>query len=70
LGIGDWGLGIGPNPHSQSPIPNPQSPIPNPHIRIIKYLLYKLRLNKKQFYHILIANKKIKMLNKFKENLN
>ena len=24
LGIGDWGLGIGPNP--QSPIPNPQSP--------------------------------------------
>ena len=22
--IGDWGLGIGPNP--QSPIPNPQSP--------------------------------------------
>jgi hypothetical protein len=30
LGIGDWGLGIGPNP--QSPIPNPQSPIPNPQI--------------------------------------
>ena len=33
--IGDWGLGIGPNPQSpipnpQSPIPNPQSPIPNP----------------------------------------
>jgi len=27
LEIGDWGLGIGPNP--QSPIPNPQSPIPN-----------------------------------------
>jgi len=27
MGIGDWGLGIGPNP--QSPIPNP--PIPNPH---------------------------------------
>jgi len=26
MGIGDWGLGIGPNP--QSPIPNPQSPIP------------------------------------------
>jgi len=22
MGIGDWGLGIGPNP--QSPIPNPQ----------------------------------------------
>jgi hypothetical protein len=33
LGIGDWGLGIGPNP--QSPIPNPQSPIPNP--QLIKY---------------------------------
>ena len=25
--IGDWGLGIGPNP--QSPIPNPQSPLSN-----------------------------------------
>jgi len=24
MGIGDWGLGIGPNP--QSPIPTPQSP--------------------------------------------
>jgi hypothetical protein len=35
LGIGDWGLGIGPNP--QSPIPNPQSPIPNPHG--VKYYL-------------------------------
>jgi hypothetical protein len=33
LGIGDWGLGIGPNP--QSPIPNPQSPIPkNPGINL------------------------------------
>ena len=31
MGIGDWGLGIGPNP--QSPIPNPQSPIPNPHLK-------------------------------------
>ena len=26
MGIGDWGLVIGPNP--QPPIPNPQSPIP------------------------------------------
>ena len=35
LVIGDWGLGIGPNP--QSPIPNPQSPIP----RLIKiYIPY------------------------------
>ena len=41
MGIGDWGLGIGPNP--QSPIPNPQSPIPNPHLihekTIYKYLI-------------------------------
>jgi len=35
LGIGDWGLGIGPNP--QSPIPNPQSPIPNPQSPIIVF---------------------------------
>ena len=35
MGIGDWGLGIGPNP--QSPIPHPQSPIP---IRI-KYYTFK-----------------------------
>jgi len=34
LGIGDWGLGIGPNP--QSPIPNPQSPIPNPQNKNLK----------------------------------
>jgi hypothetical protein len=27
LGIGDWGLGIGPIPNPQSPIPNPQSPL-------------------------------------------
>jgi len=27
LGIGDWGLGIG---------PNPQSPIPNPHLKCYK----------------------------------
>jgi len=36
LGIGDGGLGIGPNP--QSPIPNPQSPIPNPQNCLIIYL--------------------------------
>jgi hypothetical protein len=39
LGIGDWGLGIGPNP--QSPIPNPQSPIPNSEI-INEILVLKL----------------------------
>jgi len=38
--MGDWGLGIGPNP--QSPIPNPQSPIPNPHVGI-----FLLKKNKK-----------------------
>jgi len=43
LGIGDWGLGIGPNP--QSPIPNPQSPIPN--IFIIKILIFHLLKLKK-----------------------
>jgi len=44
MGIGDWGLGIGPNP--QSPIPNPQSPIPNPHGKLISYfkLIYILYL--------------------------
>jgi len=36
MGIGDWGLGIGPNP--QSPIPNPQSPIPNSYIFILFYI--------------------------------
>jgi len=30
LGIGDWGLGIG-------PIPNPQSPIPK--LKAIKYII-------------------------------
>jgi len=42
MGIGDWGLGIGPNP--QSPIPNPQSPIP---ISKRKLYLYYLTLLKK-----------------------
>jgi len=32
--MGDWGLGIGPNP--QSPIPNPQSPIPNKNLKEFK----------------------------------
>jgi hypothetical protein len=39
LGIGDWGLGIGPNP--QSPIPNPQSPIPNPQFNIKNFISFK-----------------------------
>ena len=36
MGIGDWGLGIGPNPQS----PNPQSPIPNNNIYLI--LIYSI----------------------------
>ena len=41
MGIGDWGLGIGPNP--QSPIPNPQSPIPI-YINITKNFKIKVNL--------------------------
>jgi len=41
LGIGDWGLGIGPNP--QSPIPNPQSPISN--LNLLKKNIFKNKLN-------------------------
>jgi hypothetical protein len=52
MGIGDWGLGIGPNP--QSPIPNPQSPIPNPHV-ILLYLIKYINL-------ILIILNKIKLI--------
>jgi len=50
LGIGDWGLGIGPNP--QSPIPNPQSPIPNPHY------IYKENFIQKNYNNINITIKK------------
>jgi hypothetical protein len=40
LGIGDWGLGIGPNP--QSPIPNPLSPKYNSSFIIIfKIIIYE-----------------------------
>ena len=54
MGIGDWGLGIGPNP--QSPIANPQSPIPNPHSHFV-IVLYKI------YYETKIKNK-IKKINK------
>ena len=37
MGIGDWGLGIGPNP--QSPIPNPQKNI-NQNNSLIFYNLF------------------------------
>ena len=44
MGIGDWGLGIGPNP--QSPIPNPQSPIILSYFILLEYvfLLYLSQL--------------------------
>jgi len=42
--MGDWGLGIGPNP--QSPIPNPQSPIPIAGRKEINYIIIK-----KNIYH-------------------
>jgi len=44
LGIGDWGLGIG-------PIPNPQSPIPMYHINILNLItnIKKINLNIKGF---------------------
>jgi len=47
LGIGDWGLGIGPNP--QSPIPNPQSPL---YFYILKYKPTIQYNKKKQFKFI------------------
>ena len=45
MGIGDWGLGIGPNP--QSPIPNPQSPIPI--YNKMKYIFIKYIYNKNEY---------------------
>jgi hypothetical protein len=45
LGIGDWGLGIGPNP--QSPIPNPQSPIPIQEENIIPINIFKILIKNK-----------------------
>ena len=47
MGIGDWGLGIGPNP--QSPIPNPQSPIPM-YIYIKKIIIFFLILKINKYY--------------------
>jgi hypothetical protein len=47
MGIGDWGLGIGPNP--QSPIPNPQSPIPIL-LNLLFISYYKNKINKTKIY--------------------
>jgi hypothetical protein len=49
LGIGDWGLGIGPNP--QSPIPNPQSPIPKKILK--KEIDFKIKII---LFHIKFKN--------------
>ena len=59
MGIGDWGLGIG-------PIPNPQSPIPNPHdvIKFYKKLFIDLFLFIFNYYpsYFLIKYIKIKKI--------
>ena len=52
MGIGDWGLGIGPIPNPQSPIPNPQSLIIN--FKDFKYLF--IFLLKIQISYIFIIN--------------
>ena len=51
MGIGDWGLGIGPNP--QSPIPNPQSPIP------IIYFYLNETINNEYFEYEQLKDSKI-----------
>ena len=64
MGIGDWGLGSGPNP--QSPIPNPQSPIPNE-----KFLFYYHIIKKNNLILKIITNQlrnRIKINNKIIEN--
>jgi len=42
MGIGDWGLGIGPNP--QSPIPNPQSNNKPKVYMLCNYLLISIKV--------------------------
>ena len=51
MGIGDWGLGIGPNP--QSPIPNPQLISIQNLINNLNYLKLKNYINN---YNILTNN--------------
>jgi len=48
MGIGDWGLGIG---------PNPQSPIPNPHINFFVNQMITFKKNK--FIYFIYKNKNI-----------
>jgi len=56
LGIGDWGLWIGPNP--QSPIPNPQSPFDFYLLINLQFKFKKIKIN--LFYYLL--NNKIYLL--------
>ena len=51
MGIGDWGLGIGPNP--QSPIPNPQSPS---QLRIFLFLSYNVHKGTNNAFDIYLKN--------------
>jgi len=50
LGIGDWGLRIGPN----TPIPNTQFPIPNKNFIIIIKKFYLKILNKNKIINKII----------------
>jgi hypothetical protein len=52
MGIGDWGLGLGPNP--QSPIPNPQSPIP---ISENYLIILFMKLKSLSYFKILLYKK-------------
>jgi len=61
VGMGVWGLGIGPNP--QSPIPNP--PIPNPHKKRFSliFILKFYKLINIIFYNIyILKNQKLNNL--------
>jgi hypothetical protein len=54
LGIGDWGLGIG---------PNPQSPIPNPHYKELIYFLNENFSNFLEVYNTRLNYESINYLN-------
>jgi len=51
VGLGDWGLGIAPNPQSPSPIPNPQSPIPNYYIKLINIFKKNIKKSFKDIFN-------------------
>ena len=58
--MGDWGLGIGPNP--QSPIPNPQSPIPIGNTYFLS-LLYNILIKNFNFEKMVKNKNKISKKN-------